>query len=129
MKYSKQRSLILETLKENPCHPSAEELFVLVKRKDSSISLATVYRNLNQLAEHGLIRKLSHLDNIARFDHTLTQHHHFICTSCSRVIDITNDVFPPFLEQLTEQTGLAVTSADISLKGICPDCLNSKTSN
>ena len=123
MKYSKQRSLILDTLRQNPYHPTAEQVFALVRQKDSNISLATVYRNLNQLAENGMIRKLSHLDKVARFDHTLVKHYHFICTSCSQVIDIDSSIMPSFIQQITDQTGLAVESADISLQGICPDCL------
>ncbi len=123
MKYSKQRSLILDTLRQNPYHPTAEQVFALVRQKDSNISLATVYRNLNRLAENGMIRKLSHIDKVARFDHTLVKHYHFICTSCSRIIDIDSNILPSFIRQITDQTGLAVESADISLKGICPDCL------
>ncbi len=123
MKYSKQRSLILDTLRQNPCHPTAEQIFALVRQKDDNISLATVYRNLNRLAENGMIRKLSHIDKVARFDHTLVKHYHFICTSCSRIIDIDSNILPSFIQQITDQTGLAVESADISLKGICPDCL------
>ena len=129
MKYSKQRALILETLKQNPSHPTAEEIFKLVRQKDANISLATVYRNLNQLADHGIIRKLEHIDNVARFDHTLSEHHHFICTSCSKVIDIAPSILPYLKEQITEQTGLAVTHADIFLKGLCPHCRNTQPNN
>ena len=122
MKYSKQRDLILESLKQNPCHPTAEQIFALVRQKDHNISLATVYRNLNQLADNGIIRKLDYIDNVARFDHTLAKHYHFICTSCSHVIDIDSNIIPSFSQQITDQTSLAVESVDIFLKGICPNC-------
>lgn len=127
MKYSKQRELILETLRQNPCHPTAETLFALVRQKDSSVSLATVYRNLNQLAANGLIRKLEHLDNVARFDHNLTKHYHFICSECAAVMDIDSDIAAGIEQRLAEQTGLAVECADIFLRGICPNCLKHKT--
>ena len=57
MNYSKQRETILNTLKENVVHPTAEYLYDVLKRENSSISLATLYRNLNQLAENGIIKK------------------------------------------------------------------------
>ena len=126
MKYSKQRELILETLRQNPSHPTAEQVFDLVRQKDSNISLATVYRNLNQLADNGIIRKIDYLDEVSHFDHTLTKHYHFICTSCSKVIDIDNNIIPHFCEQIAEQTGLVVTSAEFFFKGICPNCRNIK---
>lgn len=127
MKYSKQRNLVLETLKQNPCHPTAEQVFALVRQKNANISLATVYRNLNQLAENGIIQKLDHIGDIARFDHTLDKHYHFICSKCSAVIDIDAGIISDFEQRILEQTGLAVESADISFRGICPNCLNKKS--
>ena len=123
MKYSRQRNLILNILKENPCHPSAETVFALAREQDSSISLATVYRNLNQLAEHGIIKKLEHLDGITRFDHTLKPHYHFICSKCSKVIDIDDTTATGLSEQLSERTGLTINKIDISLRGLCKECL------
>lgn len=123
MKYSKQRNLILNILREHPFHPSAETVFAFAKEQDASISLATVYRNLNQLAEHGIIKKLGHLGATARFDHTLKPHYHFICSKCSKVIDIDDKTADGLSEQLSERTGLTINEIDISLRGICRECL------
>lgn len=57
MKYLKQREIILRTLQQNAIHPTADKLYELVKKKLPDISLATVYRNLNQMAELGIIKK------------------------------------------------------------------------
>lgn len=124
MNYSKQRDLILKLLRENPCHPSAEMVFVLARQYDSSISLATVYRNLNQLAENGIIKKLERLDNVVRFDHTLSPHYHFICSRCSAVTDVDGSLASDLIDRLAERTGLTIETTDICLHGICPDCLN-----
>lgn len=123
MKYSKQRNLILNILKEHPCHPTAESIFAWARQQDSSISLATVYRNLNQLAEHGIIKKLEHLGTTTLFDHTLTPHYHFICSKCSKVIDIDDKTAVAISDQLSERTGLTINEIDISLRGICKECL------
>ena len=124
LNHSKQRDLILKILTENPCHPSAETVFALARQYDGSISLATVYRNLNYLAENGIIKKLEKLDNVVRFDHTLTPHHHFICSRCSSVTDIDCSLTADLTEQLSKRTGLNIETADICLHGICSDCLN-----
>ena len=80
MKYSRQRELILKTLKENCIHPTAEQLYELIRREEPTVSLATVYRNLNLLAENGMVKKIEGLDGTAHFDHQTFDHYHFICT-------------------------------------------------
>ena len=57
MNYSRQREVILNTLKSNVVHPTAEYLYSVLKETEPNISLATLYRNLNQLAENGIIKK------------------------------------------------------------------------
>ena len=57
MKYSRQRELILETVMENPVHPTADTVYAMVREQEPNISLGTVYRNLNLLAEQGIDRK------------------------------------------------------------------------
>lgn len=87
-----------------------------------SLSLATVYRNLNQLAENGIIRRIDGLDGSVHFDHNLCKHYHFICTKCNKVYDVVYDIAPDLADKVLAETGLFVESFDISLKGICPNC-------
>ena len=122
MKYSKQREHILKTLRENVIHPTADEIYALARKGMPSLSLATVYRNLNQLAENGIIRRIDGLDGSVHFDHNLCKHYHFICTKCSKVYDVAYDIAPDLADKVLAETGLFVESFDISLKGICPNC-------
>jgi len=94
MKYSKQREHILKTLRENVIHPTADEIYALARKGMPSLSLATVYRNLNQLAENGIIRRIDGLDGSVHFDHNLCKHYHFICTKCNKVYDVAYDIAP-----------------------------------
>ena len=55
MIYSKQRELILKAVLENRVHPTADAVFSFLKPDHPELSLATVYRNLNQLAKNGLL--------------------------------------------------------------------------
>ena len=105
MNYSKQRELILETLKENVVHPSADYIYGKLKDKLPNISLATVYRNLNQLAENGTILKIEGLENSDHFDHNTHEHHHFLCEKCGRIFDIPKDIAPDINLKVKEQTG------------------------
>lgn len=122
MKYSKQRELILKTLQENVIHPTADEIYAIARKEMPSLSLATVYRNLNQLAESGIIHRINGLDGSVHFDHNLCKHYHFICTECNKVYDVEYDIAPDLADKVLAETGLFVESVDISLKGICPDC-------
>lgn len=123
MKYSKQRELILETLRRNVIHPTADQIHALLHQAHPTISLATVYRNLNLLAEMNIIRKITVLNGSCRFDHNTHKHHHFICTKCNKVYDVPQECIPDLPVRVEAETGLAVESYDITFKGICPDCI------
>lgn len=122
MKYSRQRELILKTLKENCIHPTAEQLYELIRREEPTISLATVYRNLNLLAENGMVKKIEGLDGIAHFDHQTFDHYHFICTKCNRVFDIPCDIAPDLAQDVESRIGFRIASYDVSFRGTCKSC-------
>lgn len=122
MKYSKQRELILKTLQENPIHPTADEIYQLLRLELPSISLGTVYRNLNQLSESGEVMKITGLDGSIHFDHNTHKHYHFICNKCNKVYDIPAKAIPNIENSVEECTGLHVSECELVLKGLCRDC-------
>lgn len=124
MNYSKQREIILDTLKENVVHPTAEFLYEKVREKDSKISLATLYRNLNQLVQNKIIKKIDGLETSSHFDHNTHAHYHFICSKCKRVFDIDADVAPNLIINTESKTGFTIQNHDITFSGICADCKN-----
>ena len=125
MNYSKQRELILDVLRKNPVHPTADKLYELVRPLMPSISLATVYRNLNQLVDNGSVRKISGLDGAIHYDHCVEKHYHFICTCCNKVYDVPYNVAQDLELKLKSLTGLEAQSAELTFKGLCPNCQNS----
>ena len=127
LKYSKQRELTLKTLQEYVIHPTADVLYAKIKTKAPEISLATVYRNLNLLAENGVIKKIEGLDNAAHFDHNTHRHYHLLCTECQQVFDIPADVLPMIDKNVAQKTGMMIESYDISFRGICPKCQNTNS--
>lgn len=119
MKYSKQRELIYEQLKSNPIHPTAEEVYLQLKPHHPNISLATVYRNLNKLAESSIIKKIQGLDASDRFDYNTHEHYHFICEKCRRVYDVNLELLSYINDKVKDHN---IKSFDLLLKGICNNC-------
>lgn len=89
LKYSKQRESIKNFLVTRYDHPTAETIYLNIRREFPNISLGTVYRNLNLLAEIGEIQKLSPGIGPDRFDGNPAPHYHFICRHCGCVMDLT----------------------------------------
>lgn len=125
MNFSKQRELILDVLRQNPIHPTADKLYELVRPLMPSISLATVYRNLNQLVDNGSVRKISGLDGAVHYDHCVEKHYHFICSQCNKVYDVPYNVAEDLEQKLKSFTGLEVQSTELTFKGLCSDCQKS----
>lgn len=126
MNYSKQREVILNTLKENVVHPTAEYLYAKIQEKDPKISLATLYRNLNQLTQNGMIKKIDGLETSSHYDHNIHEHYHFICNKCKRIFDIDAEVAPELIRRTEEKTNFLIENHDIVFSGICKDCRQSE---
>ena len=86
LKYSKQRESIKNFLVTRYDHPTAETVYLNIRREFPNISLGTVYRNLNQLADWGLIIRMPF--HVERYDADLSPHAHFCCEGCGRVFDL-----------------------------------------
>lgn len=129
MNYSKQREKILDTLTYNAVHPTAETLLEILNRENSNIGITTLYRNLNQLAEAGMIKKIDGLESSVHFDHNTHEHYHFICDVCKKVFDVPSDVAPDLVKNTRMATGFDIENHDIVFHGICSDCKKRKENN
>ncbi len=126
MKYSRQREVILEEVKFRYDHPTADMIYHSVLEKIPNISLGTVYRNLNQLVEHGLIRKILIPDDSDRFDFNLKNHQHLYCTCCKQVFDIESNVLKGIDKVIEKETNYIILSHEIVFTGICEACNRKK---
>lgn len=122
MNYSRQREIILEVLKKNVVHPTAEYLYSIMQKEYSSISLATLYRNLNLLASKGIIKKIDGLEASSHYDHNVHKHYHFMCDKCKKIYDVSEDIAPDLIQKAGAELGADVTACDIVLHGICSNC-------
>ena len=127
--YSKQREVILESIKENRIHPTAEEIYQLVIQKEPKISKSTVYRNINILLEQGSIRKITMVTGPDRFEYQQEEHQHIICENCGKIMDFCyNFNIPQIEKKITSQLKNTFEINNVILYGICEDC-KSKTKN
>lgn len=117
---TKQRQLILDAVTDCDTHPTADELFQAIRPKLPTISLATVYRNLNILSSDGRIRKIEMPGMPDRFDWRMETHDHLVCEACGRVFDFT---LPQALDKQIEQASdLIVKSYSLVARGLCAHC-------
>ena len=124
LKYSRQRECIKEYLMHTTEHPTADTVYEHVKEEFPRISLGTVYRNLNLLADMGEALKITTLDGGDRFDGCTKPHYHFTCTSCGAVIDLDMDVkyFHEMNEAADKNFDGLIESHTTLFSGICPAC-------
>lgn len=122
---SERRDEILRLMQSTDCHPSAEWVYQQMKDRFPKLSLGTVYRNLNQLAEEGYIFRLGRVKDQDRYDAQLTPHAHFICSGCGKVIDLPHKpASPDYVDQLVQHYAFAVARQEFILRGLCKDCQN-----
>ena len=91
LKHSKQRDMIMTFLKTRKDHPTADTIYMNVRKEYPNISLGTVYRNLTLLSEMGEIQRLRVGDGVDHFDADISPHYHFVCSDCNSVIDLKMD--------------------------------------
>lgn len=118
-----QRLIILEELWNMKTHPTADELYAVVRQRMPRISLGTVYRNLQTLAADGKIRMLKDSGRM-RFDSSLHDHYHVRCLSCGRVDDMPESAVKGLRENMSEKTDYRIVGFRVEFVGICPDCDN-----
>jgi Fur family ferric uptake transcriptional regulator len=119
---TRQRQLILETLRGLKSHPTADEVHHLVRRQMPAVSLGTVYRNLERLSADGLVQKIHGEGGSRRFDGDLSPHHHARCRRCGRLEDIPAPLPLPGLGGLPGLEGFQVQGYRLELVGVCLRC-------
>ena len=127
MRLTPQRQVILEELGKVKSHPTANEVYDMVRKRLPRIGLGTVYRNLELMAENGLILKLEVGGTQKRFDATTDLHYHIRCTTCGKVDDIKLEVIPQINKVASGSTDYEILSHHIEFSGICQECSGSET--
>ena len=128
MRYSKQRNLVLNILRENPVHPTAEWIFEKARAEMPGIGVATVYRNLNALVEAGEIERIPGIDGVDRFDGNYIPHYHMKCNLCGKLFDLEpeSEAALQRMEAVIRETfptdAVEIKLNTMLLKGVCEQC-------
>jgi Fur family ferric uptake transcriptional regulator len=115
--------VILEELKKVTSHPTADEVYEMVRQVLPHISLGTVYRNLEILSETGVIQKLEMAGTQKRFDGNAMNHYHIRCMGCGRVDDLPMEPIQEVENYARGVGGYKILGYRIEFVGLCPECL------
>ena len=127
MRLTTQRQVILEELSKVTSHPTANEVYDMVRKRLPRIGLGTVYRNLELMADSGVILKLEVGGTQKRFDATTEPHYHVRCTECDRVNDIDIPVQKKINKLASQASAYEILGHHIEFSGICENCRKETT--
>jgi len=130
LRMTRQRELIVETFLTSGGHLSTDELYELVRGRDSRIGYATVFRTLKALTDCGLARQTDLDDGRARFEHTYRrpQHHHIVCVECNRTIEFYSPELERLQERIVAQYDFEAVRNRFQIFGICRSCRSQQDS-
>ena len=127
LRITHQREVILEELRSVKSHPCADELYGQIKQRMPRISLATVYRNLEILADQGLVQKIEVGGRQKRFDGNPEGHYHIRCILCDKVDDLQMKPINNLADKISNKCGYKVLGHRLEFIGVCGECSNKTT--
>ncbi len=119
---TRQRMAVYKALAQIEHHPTAEEVFLVVKKRLPRISLATVYKNLEALVQCGVASKLTYGSDSARYDIRTDHHYHTRCLKCGKIWDVQPDEDSAKVMQMKIPKGFQVLECRIEFVGYCRSC-------
>lgn len=117
-----QRRAVYDALSEARGHPSAEDVYLAVKKKNPRVALGTVYQALSVLEEIGVIGSKRWLESPTRYDLNVQPHLDIHCISCGEVAEVSGMELGDLEQQVQEHTSYKVTSTNLMIEGVCPAC-------
>jgi len=117
-----QRRAVLEALEEARGHPSAEDVYLIVKKKNPRVALGTVYQALSVLEEIGVIGSKHWSESPTRYDLNLEPHLDIRCVRCGEVAEIPGVELRELEEHIRDNTPYDVTRTTMVIEGLCPAC-------
>jgi len=119
------RQAVVSVLAQRDCCLTVPEIVEAVQARGREIGIATVYRVVDLLAERQLVQKLDLGDGRAHYERVELadeHHHHLVCNECGRVEPFADESLEAALRRVEQDTGFAVASHDVLLRGACDDC-------
>ena len=126
-KMTPQRKEILGIFVERGGHMSAEDVYGVLRERESEIGLATVYRALDLLSELGILVRMDFGDGCARYelstsDPKVHHHHHLICLKCKKVIEFEEDLLEDLEADIALKSDFEIVNHEVKFFGYCSKC-------
>ena len=123
-KRSSKREFILNVFLRREGHLSADDLVELIRREDSRISRATVYRALQWMVEAGIARKVDFGEGRFRFEHSYRhpRHFHLICQTCNRSSEFLSSDIEGLIEEIAAARNFSARQSVVQIYGTCEEC-------
>ena len=121
-----QRQIILEELTKLKSNPTVTDLYEMVRKRVPRISLATLYRNLELMADNGIILKIEVGGTPKRFEAITKPHYHIRCSCCGKVEDMDVPVNDDLIKAAAKSSLYQIQGHRVEFNGVCPDCQKSQ---
>ena len=132
IRLTNQRENVIQVIIENRDeHLAVADIYSLAKERDKTIGMATVYRTLDLLENLGVVKKRNFGDESAKYEFDLKEknkHHHLICESCGRVIEVSDLLSVDIVNQTSQQKDFEVIDYCVQIYGYCNQCRDNKNS-
>lgn len=122
LKATPQRLAICRLVLSSKEHPTADMVFIEVKKNYPSISHATVYKTISLLKNLGLIVELNFHNCHSRFDSNVSLHVNIVCPNCNKIIDHQSKIVDEFYKKLESEIGGKLIGQRFDIYKICKEC-------
>ena len=123
-KLTPQRIAILKFLEGNTAHPTADDIYTEIRKKNPTVSFATVYNTVQALKERGELLEITIDPDRKHFDPNPEPHHHIICSKCRKIADIFVDYSEALKLPKEVLDKFSPMGNHVDFYGICKDCQN-----
>jgi Fe2+ or Zn2+ uptake regulation protein len=120
---TRYRKVVLESLRSTESHPTAAEVYRLVRRRSPGVAYATIYNSLNWLELKGFIRRIDFVEEAARYDPIIERHDHLVCDRCGILKDVWLKLPAQLLGRAGRGEGFRIERHRTELFGLCGDCV------
>ena len=125
LKHSHQREQILTVLFHAKKHLTPEEIYQEVKKINSTIGLATIYRTLAFLEKEEMVSSISFGSEGKKYELNRGEHHdHMICLKCGKIIEFFNEELERLQEEIAKKQDFKLITHQMNMYGICKECQN-----
>ena len=122
-RYTQQRQEVWDEICSTNEHRDAEDIYNSLRKRQTNVSRATVYRTIDLLVKNNLVRRLDLGDGRSRFENKMgiAHHDHIVCLNCRKIVEFMNEDIEEIQEQVAKEMGFEIVRHVHQLFGNCLD--------